>query len=74
MAAGVVFGAWIGRKPESHPRVSNAVEWECGLSRSRANVERKLSVCLSDVVARQSQLVGVVQVVLAIDHDERADG
>ena len=38
-AAGVVTGAWLGQSS-----VSNAVEWECGLSRSRRDGERELAV------------------------------
>lgn len=41
-AAGVVPGAWNGRSASvSHPGVSNAVEWECGLSRSRLRFRRE---------------------------------
>lgn len=38
MAAGVVTGAWNG-----HPSVSNAVEWECGLIRSRVTSKREFA-------------------------------
>ncbi len=41
-AAGVVLGAWTRRTAsQSHPGDSNAVEWECGLSRSRLRFRRE---------------------------------
>lgn len=44
MAAGVVLGAWTG-----HPGDSNAVEWECGLSRSQSWSWREPRLVLGDV-------------------------
>ena len=41
MAAGVVTGAWRGQSSDS-----NAVEWECGLIRSRVDFRRELAVQL----------------------------
>ena len=61
-AAGVVPGAWTGRyAPRSHPGNSNAVEWECGLSRSRFGRRREsASLSRATFPARQWGLVGVV--------------
>ena len=61
-AAGVVPGAWNGRSTSvSHPGASNAVEWECGLIRSRFAGRREPASCHRAMFpARQWGLVGVV--------------
>jgi hypothetical protein len=69
MAAGVVTGAWLGQSS-----ASNAVEWECGLIRSRVASSGSLPVNLSDGCARQCSLVGVLGWCQEHSHDERADG
>jgi hypothetical protein len=69
MAAGVVTGARIG-----HSSDSNAVEWECGLIRSRVASGGSLLCNLSDGSARQWNLVGVAGWCRELCHNERADG
>lgn len=53
---------------------SNAVEWECGLIRSRVYSKRELASGLSEGCARQCSLVGVVGWCRQQCHNERADG
>jgi len=69
MAAGVVTGAWRGQSSDS-----NAVEWECGLIRSRVASGGSLLCNLSDGSARQWNLVGVSGWCRELCHNERADG
>lgn len=69
MAAGVVPGAWLGQSS-----VSNAVEWECGLIRSRVLSERELAGELDRWLCKAVQSRWRCRVVPTTSHDERADG
>lgn len=69
MAAGVVTGAWLGQSS-----ASNAVEWECGLIRSRVCRKRELAGELERWLCKAVQSRWRCRVVPTTGHDERADG